>query len=181
MWNNETLTIQGVLRPAEKFYTDPDGNQINLGSYAANRLPNATVTVTIVLPDMSSVDIPATTDNLGYFTVQYQPTAVGNYSWIAIYGGEQKGYITYEEAYTGYSSIESVAAPGSDNPTPTTSPDQTVAPTDNPTTMPTETVAPTSTTTDNNGFPVEYIYAIVAVIVIVVIAVAAFMVTKRKK
>jgi outer membrane protein assembly factor BamB len=181
MWNNETLTIQGRLWPAEKFYTDPSGAETNLGSYGTNRLPNATVNVEIVLPDDSSVSLETTTDNKGMFTVDYHPTNVGNYSWIAVYNGEDKGYIIYDQAYTDYTTITVVAAPGSDNPTPTTSPDQTVAPTDNPTTMPTETVAPTSTTTDNNGFPVEYIYAIVAVIVIVVIAVAAFMVTKRKK
>ncbi len=185
MWNNETLTIQGRLWPAEKFYTDPSGAETNLGSYGTNRLPNATVNVEIVLPDDSSVSLETTTDNKGMFTVDYHPTNVGNYSWIAVYNGEDKGYIIYDQAYTDYTTITVVAAPGQTQPTqtPAESPTATESPTPTATIQPTtsETITPTSTSTENSGIPMEYIYAIVAVVVIIVVVVGAYAYTKRKK
>jgi hypothetical protein len=119
------------------------------------------------------------------FTVNYQPTNVGNYSWIAVYNGEDKGYIIYDQAYTDYTTITVVAAPGQTQPTqtPAESPTATESPTPTATIQPTtsETVTPTSTSTENSGIPMEYIYAIVAVVVIIVVVVGAYAYTKRKK
>jgi hypothetical protein len=183
MWNNETLTIQGYLRPQEKLYTDPSGAETNLGIYGSARMANTTVNVIITGPNNNTVTLEATTDNNGHFVATYTPTTLGNYSWFALYNGKQNGGIIYEAAYTGSTDIESVAAPGSETTNPTTepTPEQTTTPEPTTTTPAATTTAPDATENTGSGIPTTYIYAIVAVIVIVVIAVAAFMVTKRKK
>jgi outer membrane protein assembly factor BamB len=184
MWNNETITIGGRLWATPKTYLDDRGRQTNLGIYASDSLVNATVQIEIIHPDgVTSDSIMVTTGNDGGFVTSYQPTQVGNYSWLAVYNGEDRGYIIYNPAYTAYTTIDVQAAPGTE-PTiaPTETPAPTVAPTEAPTATPSAEVTATPTATeapvDNTSM---YIYAVVAVIVIVVIAVAAYMYMKRGK
>jgi len=182
MWNNETLTVGGRIWATPKTYLDFLGRQTNLGIYASDSLVNATVTVVIVNPDQITTElINVTTGNDGGFVVNYQPTEVGNYSWLVQYGGEDRGYIIYNPVYTAYTTIDVQAAPGTE---PTTAPTETPTPTPTaevtpePTPEVTATPTPTEAPVDNTS---TYIYAIVAVIVIVVIALAAYMYMKRGK
>jgi len=184
MWNNETLTIQGKLWPFEITYLDDRGRQTNLGIYASNRLPNATVTLQIVLPDGTNAAVDAITDNNGYFTASYTPTEVGTYNWIAFFNGVDKQWIKYGQAFTQYTPIDVQQAPIESTPAPTEAPTTTptVEPTpiltETPTPVVTATVAPTATAVVDNGS--MYIYAVVAVIIIVIIAVAAYMFTRSR-
>jgi outer membrane protein assembly factor BamB len=181
MWNNETLTIGGRIWATPKTYLDFLGRQTNLGIYASDSLVNATVTVVIVNPDQVTTElINVTTGNDGGFVTSYQPTQVGNYSWLVQYGGEDRGYIIYNPAYTAYTTIDVQAAPVNPTAAPTETPTPTVAPTEVPTATPevTATPTPTAAPVDNTT---TYIYAIVAVIIIVVIAVAAYMYMQRGK
>jgi hypothetical protein len=144
---------------------------------------NATVQILIVNPDQVTTElINVTTGNDGGFTTSYQPTQVGNYSWLVQYAGEDRGYIIYNPSYTAYTTIDVQGAPVNPTTAPTETPTSTVAPTEAPTPTPSAEVTPTPTATEA---PVDntstYIYAIVAVIVIVVIAVAAYMYMKRGK
>jgi outer membrane protein assembly factor BamB len=159
MWSNETLVISGKLNPG---------------------IPSATVIVSLTKPDMTSINLTATTDNLGYFSFSYNPTEVGQWGWVAYYSGQEKPTITYNAAYAQWTAISVTAAPIAESST------QTVAPTETSTLV--ETATPTSVvtvtatpTTGTDNISVEYIYVIVAVIAIVVIAVAAFAYTRKRK
>ncbi len=173
MWNNETISFVGKLSPVA-------GTE--WGSFPVNGLPNATVKMSLTKPDGTSVNLTTTTDKLGEFMFEYSPTAVGQWGWVAFYEGENKKLIDYAAANTEFNAINVVAAPGS-QPVSTPTPTATVAPTATPvqTASPEATATPTATATTNSGFPIEYLYAIVAVIVIIVIAVAAYIYMKGKK
>ena len=177
MWNNETLIIQGKLLPTPKTYNDPQGNPTTIGSYEINRLPNATVSVSIVLPDNTSETLNATTNNEGFYTVAYNPSQVGNYSWIAVYNGEKKAWITYEPAFTTYRTINVVAA--NSQPQTTSTPSET--PSTSPTASPTATSPEVTTTPQPNTNNMQYVYVAIAVIVIIVVVIAAYMFLARKK
>jgi outer membrane protein assembly factor BamB len=110
MWNNETLTIGGVLQPTvtTEFY----------GSFGANGLPNATVKVSLTKPDMTSENMTTTTDNYGRFTLSYSPTEVGDWGWVAWYDGEAKSdVLCYNPAYTEWNPF-TVTSPTASEPEP---------------------------------------------------------------
>ncbi len=184
MWNNETLTVAGRLNPTPFFYNTP--NEPNtFGSYAANRLPNATITMEIVQPDNTTVALTATTDNNGFFTFNYNPTETGTYSWLVLFSGLDKGYIYYDPAYTQYTTIDVTAAPNNPTPTPvvssTPTPISTATPAPSTSASASASLAPSSSTSSSKGISATDIYVIVAVIIIIVIAVAAYLFTRRGK
>jgi len=155
----ETLAIGLVLDNAY-----PNANQpVTIIGQVWPVVPNIPVNVSIGKPDGTRIDLPATSDNEGYFTVTYTPTTSGNFTVM----GWWPGYKYYGASY---SDLHYIIA----SPQPTQAPTQapTEAPTQAPTEAPTATPAPgTSTTT----------YAIVAVIVIVIIAIAAYVVMRMRK
>jgi hypothetical protein len=132
---------------------------------------------------MSSTNVTTTTDGLGNFVVSFDPTEVGTWSWVAIYDGQVKPAITYNSAYSEWSSVNVIPAPSSEA---TSTPQPTLDTT--PTATPTGTITPEATATptatpEANGEPiaVEYIYAVIAIIIIVVVVIGAFLYIKRKK
>jgi hypothetical protein len=187
MWNNETITIGGQLT------SNPDMLVWNYDTLSyepqpseySPPLPNANIQISLTKPDGTDLTLNATTDKNGFFTASYVPSDVGDWGWVAYYEGKRTVGLTYNEAYSNWNTISVVAAPGSSTPQTTQTPTSTTTTTATPeitqttTTTPQSTVEPTTTT--NNGLPMEYIYAIIAVIVIVVIAVGAYVYTKQKK
>jgi len=161
MWNNETLAIAGNVQPTINVAN-------GYGDYAANGLYNATVNLTITLPDQTSLNMTTTTDSFGHFSFAYNPTTPGSYGWVVFYPGQAGKTISYNSAYTNWTPITVTAAPPAQ---------QTTTPT--PTPSPTPTATPTTkggiTTTD------YIIIAIVVVIIIIIAAVGAYMYTRRSK
>jgi outer membrane protein assembly factor BamB len=159
MWNNETLTIGGRLtsNPTMKVWSygteNVSGAYVPAASEYHPGIPNATVLVSLTKPDMTSVNLTATTDNKGYFTFSYSPTDVGEWGWVAYYEGIRRVGISYTEAYgewTPFTVASPTASSGGEEPQPTA------------------------------GFPMEYVYVAIAVIVIVLVAIGAYMFLKRK-
>ncbi|MCW4010224.1 MAG: PQQ-binding-like beta-propeller repeat protein, partial [Candidatus Bathyarchaeota archaeon] len=111
VWNNETISIQGRLWPTPKTYTDPEGDPTNLGVYDTNRLANASVALSLDKPDGSNQMLTAITDNDGYFGFSFSPTSVGDWGWVALFAGEELGWIEFEEAYTEYHTVQVDQAP----------------------------------------------------------------------
>ncbi len=180
MWNNETLTIQGNLKPVTS------ENSLGFGSYTDNYLPNASVTVAIVDATTNAETLlNTTTNNEGFFSVSYQPTAVGTYNWLAEFPGSNLGDILYEPAYTEYTQINVTQAPASPTPapvvTPSPTPVTTATPTPSVSASASASLAPSSSTSSSKGISATDIYVIVAVIIIIVIAVAAYLFTRRGK
>ena len=181
MWNNETIVIVGKIAPVVTgVFPFRD-----FGSFIDNGLPNAEVIVSFTGPDGKSQNVTTTTDNLGNFVLTFNPTAVGDWGWVALYTGEAKPWITYDQAYSQYGTLKVVAAPNTEpspttTPTPTQTPIVTVAPSPTPEATTTPAATPTQSTTFG-GIAPEYIYAAIAVIAIVAIAVGAYVFTKRKK
>ena len=177
MWTGENLTIAGRLGPSPTL-----DYSTGLGIYPTARLTNTTVTLVIVLPDNTNDLINVTTDNLGFFTANYVPQEVGQYNWLVNYNGIDKGFISYNPAFTTYTPINVTLNPTQPEvtPTPTPTTNETATPTPTatiaPTETPTATVAPTSTPTTGTDYTIYY--ALIAVIVIVVIVVAAYMYMK---
>jgi hypothetical protein len=159
MWNNETITIAGRLtsNPDMAVWDYDSKSYKPQASEYHPGLPNATIIVSFTKPDTSSVNVTATTDNKGYFSVSYSPTDVGDWGWVAYYPGQRKIGITYSEAYTEWNKFTT---------TPTTSPATSSSPSPSP---------------PPAGMPVEYIYAAVAIVAILLIAVGAYAYTKRSK
>lgn len=182
MWNNETIVIAGkVAPPVTGLY--PLGD---FGSYEDNGLPNATVIISFTKPDGTSYNVNTQTDNLGFFNISYTPTEVGTWGWVAYYEGENKPWITYNEAYSEWVEINVTAAPVESVPTatPTLAPEETATPTATAAPQATETAVPTETAASNNVFgdlPVEYVYAVIAVVAIVIVVIAGYVYVKRKK
>jgi hypothetical protein len=147
MWNNETLIVKGRLLPAA------DIDEITgFGSYDTNGYPNASVKLSVTKPDNTDEAFEATTDEDGYFSFSYSPTEVGDYGWVVYYDGEEKPWITYQQAYGEWTPI-SVTSPTASEPE-----------------------APP----DEGGIPMEYVYVAVAVIVIVLVVVGVYIFMKRK-
>ncbi|MCW4010481.1 MAG: PQQ-binding-like beta-propeller repeat protein [Candidatus Bathyarchaeota archaeon] len=174
MWASETVTIGGrlVSKPQELVWTD-DSVYVATPSNMNPGLPDADVIVSFTKPDGTSLNLTATTDKAGYFSVSYTPTDVGAWGWVAYYEGKCTTGLTYNEAYSEYAGL-TVDAPPNGN-TQTAAP-QTTAPTS---VAPTA-AEPTSTPADD-AFPMEYIYAVIAVIVVVIVVVAAYLYFKQKK
>jgi outer membrane protein assembly factor BamB len=206
MWNNETLSIGGRLVSLPKMMQwDYDCRAyVPVDSEYTPGLSEATVVISFNKPDGSAQNVTATTDKDGYFTINYNPTAVGTWGWVAYYEGMRTPGLTYNQAYSEYNlvSVTSPSAQPAPTSTPSASPQPTVAPTATPeptvaptatpeptvapTATPEPTVAPTATpaptaepTTAEGGLAVEYIYAAIAVIIIVVVVVAVYVYTKR--
>jgi outer membrane protein assembly factor BamB len=116
------------------------------------------VLVTLIDPDLNQIDLTATTDMDGNFEVSYSPTKKGSWSWMAWYEGKDFMSHSYSEAYGEAHFVEVVSPP-----------------TEEPSNGNGEEPPP------EEGIPMEYVYAIVAVIAIAIIAVAAYIYMKRKK
>jgi outer membrane protein assembly factor BamB len=162
MWNNETITVAGRLT------SNPDMMVWNYDSKSYKPqaseyhpgLPNATILISVIKPDMTSVNLTATTDQHGYFTISYSPTQTGDWGWVAYYNGMRRVGITYNPAYTEWNPV-TVSAPPSTTPVTSSSPSPSPSPA--------------------AGTPVEYIYAAIAVIAIIIIAIGAYAYTRRSK
>jgi len=159
MWDNETLSIAGTVKPT---ITVLNG----YGDYAANGLYNATVDMTITLPSGSSLNMTTTTDAFGNYAFSYNPTTPGSYGWVVYYPGQTQPLISYDAAYTQWTPI-TVSAPPSSVATTT------------PTPTPTSTSTPT--TTKGTSTTTYIIIAIVAIIIVIIAAVGAYLYTRRGK
>ncbi len=167
MWNNETITIGGQLMSNPKEMTWDGTVYQPVASDMHPGIPNAKIIVSFIKPDGSLANVTATTDYLGQFSLSYNPTEPGNWGWAAFYEGQRTDAITYNSAFTEVTSLNVVTPPGA---TTNPSPEATTTP----------SAEATATPTQNLGFPVEYLYAIIAVIIIAIIAVAAFLLRKKK-
>ena len=155
MWSNENVVIKGRLTSNPDEMTFDGTTYVAIPSDLHPGVPFEEVKVSFTKPDGSSLNLTSTTDTNGYFTVSYTPTELGNWGWVAFYEGKRTSGLTYNAAYTEFNTI-SVNSPSAVSP---------------------ET---TATPTTNLGFPVEYVYAIIAVIIIAIIAVAALLLRKKK-
>jgi outer membrane protein assembly factor BamB len=157
MWNNETITISGRLF-ATPTYDIPALEEAGTGpilEYYYSGMPSSTVKVTFVKPDGSVADVETVTDSKGYWSIDYSPTATGDWSWVAYYEGmtaPQDAY-RYAEAYSDYTDFAVESAPEPYTPPPPPPPE----------------------------LPAEYIYIAVAAVVIVLVAIGAFFLLKRRK
>jgi outer membrane protein assembly factor BamB len=149
MWNNETLVIKGRLLPAMCL-----DEETGFGSYDTNGYPNATINLSVTKPDNTDDALETTTDDDGWFEFSYSPTEVGDYGWVVYYDGEEKPWITYNQAYGEWTPI-TVTSPTAGGGTEPPS--------------------------DGGGIPVEYVYVAVAVIVIVLVVVGVYVFIKRGK
>ena len=130
------------------------------GSYVAVEsdmhpgIPNAEIKMSLTKPNGEDVALTATTDNSGYFTLSYSPTDVGDWGWVVYYDGQRTTGLEYNQAYGEWNpfTVNSPTAGGSEVPPPS----------------------------EPEGFPMEYVYAAIAVIVIVVVVFVAYFLLKRK-
>jgi hypothetical protein len=164
MFVDETLTVSGRVYTQRPFYVPEleDAGTPEIDETYVPGLINATVQVIFVKPDMSDVTVTAYSDRYGFFSVDFVPDTVGEWSWTAYYPGKTFAYDTlrYTEAYSEYVS-HSVVDP--DAPAPTNG------------------ATPTPTPQPGGEFPVEYVYAIVAVVVIVIVALVLYLFVFRRK
>jgi outer membrane protein assembly factor BamB len=179
MWSNETIMIKGQVLGTTVGTVFRDLTTIgDVDSSLHPGIPNATVQLVFTKPDMTSMNITATTDKFGYFTASYNPNIVGSWGWVAYYQGQKLPYLTYDEAYSQWTAFNVIAAPVEATPTPVVTPTPTpvVTPT------PTPEVTPTPTATPETGTSPTTTYIIVAVIVVIIIAaIGAYVYTTRKK
>jgi outer membrane protein assembly factor BamB len=160
MWNNETMLICGRLisfPDMQEWESNEDDDTI--GTYTSvpsefnPPLPYQTVKLTFTNPDMEDIMLETTTDKNGYFEFSYTPTAAGEWGWVAYYDANVMESLTYDASYGEWNAF-TVNAPtsggGEVQPPPTAE------------------------------FPMEYVYAIVAVIIIVVVVFLAYFFLKRK-
>ena len=160
MWNNETITIEGRLTSNPNMLVYSYGTDTTSGAYVPEPseyhpgLPDATVKVSFTKPDGSDMTLDTTTDKQGYFSLSYSPTDTGEWGWVAYYEGMRTPGITYNEAYGEWNpfTVNSPAAGGGSGG---------------------EEPAPAA-------FPMEYVYAAIAVIVIVAVVFLAYFFLKRK-
>jgi outer membrane protein assembly factor BamB len=156
MWSNETIEIRGRLisNPMEATW-DGNSTYVNVPSDMHPALPDVEIKASLTKPDGTDVSLTATTDKDGYFSFSYSPTDVGEWGWVVYYDGVRTSGLTYDQAY------------GEWNPFTVNSP--TVAPSD-------QGTEPTAT-----AFPMEYVYAAIAIIVIVVVVFLAYFFLKGRK
>jgi len=168
MWSNETLMISGKLCTTQVF------TPLFAGESATYQpgIPNATVQVTILSPSNSQTNLTATTDNMGFFSISYNPTEAGNWGWVISYSGQQTTAYVYSEAYSQWNPVE-VTSPNAALPQVTQSP--------TPTTPPTTSAQPTSSPTQGSSLvDTPTAVAIAVVVVVIIIAVAVLVLRKRK-
>jgi outer membrane protein assembly factor BamB len=163
MWNNETITIAGRLTGDPTMsvwkYSDPESGSA-AGSYVREPsgyhpgLPCAVVKVSFTKPDGTDMTLETETDNQGYFSLSYSPTDTGEWGWVAYYDGMRRLGITYNQAYGEWNpfTVNSPSAGGGGG-----GGEEPV-----------------------EGFPMEYVYAAIAVIIIVVVVFLAYFFLKRK-
>jgi outer membrane protein assembly factor BamB len=163
MFVDETLTVSGRVYVERPFYVPEleDAGTPEIDEMYTPGLQNATVQVIFVKPDMTDVTVTAYGDKAGFWSVDFVPDTVGEWSWTAYYPGKVFAHDTlrYTEAYSEYVShnvVDPTAPAPTDGPTPT----------------------PTPTTGE---FPVEYVYAIVAVVVIVIVALVLYLFVFRRR
>jgi eukaryotic-like serine/threonine-protein kinase len=192
MWNNETVTIQGLLlgNPDERTYVrafdattnTTTGKYVNVPSTMHPGIPNANVIISFTAPDgVTTENVTTTTDDHGKFTANCNITEVGDWHWVAMYEGFVQTRLTYDPSYTEWNLLTVGQAPIEATPTPTEAPTPTPAPTAEPTATPTTAPTPTETPTAVFGASGEYVIIGVVVVLVLVAAVAAFAYTRRKK
>ena len=152
MLPNETVTISGGLR-APMTYADERVPTISEDYYPP--ISNAEVLVTVTKPDMSLVNLTATTDGMGLFEVSYTPDEAGDWGWVAWYEGKELPQVTYNPSNTEWYLLKVVS-----EETPTNGNGEEPPPA---------------------GIPTEYIYAIVAVVAIVIIAIVGYLYMRSRK
>ncbi len=69
-------------------------------------IANAPITVILVKPDGSTVDIPVTTNEKGTFAASYMPDKVGNWTITAWYSGAENPSRAYTHAYSAHLPLE---------------------------------------------------------------------------
>jgi hypothetical protein len=151
MWSNETMTITGRLYTITTYTHYNQPGQPTDDYYVG--IPYEDVLVTFTKPDGTSVDVPATTDNYGYFSVSYNPNAEGQWSWNAWFNGKDNVRDQLLYAYTEEA----------------------------PVTVATPPTGGGGGGGGSAGTPVEYIYVAIAVIVIVLIAIGVYVFMRRRK
>ena len=152
MLPNETVVISGGLR-APMTYADERVPTISEDYYPP--ISNAEVLVTITKPDMSLVNLTATTDGMGLFEASYTPDEAGDWGWVAWYEGKELPHVTYSPSNTEWYLLKVMS-----EETPTNG-----------------DVEPPP----EEGIPTEYIYAIVAVVAIVIIAIVGYLYMRSRK
>jgi len=117
------------------------------------QIADADIIVTFSGPNQTMINRTTTTDAKGLFSVTYTPTEAGNWTWMAWYEGKELSHISYTYAYGDLNSLEVV---GPEAP-------------------------PQNGEELEEGIPIEYVYAAVAIIAIVIILVVAYLYMKRRK
>jgi len=159
MWSNETIKITGRLYHTLEWSIPQVGFTESREAVYYPGIPNAKVIVTFIKPDLTPVNVNATTDCNGYFTISYNPNVEGKWQWMAWYEGQEMPLNSYRylPAYSEPHEFTVTAPPTA--PPPPTSPQQ-------------ET---------QEGIPTEYLYATAAIIAIIIIIAAYTLIKKRKK
>jgi outer membrane protein assembly factor BamB len=142
-------------------------------------IPNANITVSLRGPKGEAVDVPATTDNSGVFTISYTPTSAGNWNVLAWWNGYNFGTHGYQGTQ-GNSASFTVVAPATPTPPPTQTPSPSASATPTPTQSPTTSpsVVPTA---PSGAVSSETVYIAIAAVVIIVVAAAAAVLLRRRK
>ncbi len=153
MLPDETVTISGGLR-APMTYFDERVPTVFEDYYPP--ISNAEVLVTITKPDMSLVNLTATTDGMGLFSVSYSPDETGDWGWVAWYEGKELPHVTYSPSNTDWYTLKVLSEETSNGNGGVEPPPE-------------------------EGIPIEYIYAIVAVVAIVIIAVVGYLYMRSRK
>jgi len=98
----ETIIVQGKLR-AVTIYDVKKFNPnfpVNYSETWYPGIPNATVIVTFVKPDGTTVNVSTTTDRYGMFKISFIPTEPGDWTWTAWFEGADKISHKYDCTYT---------------------------------------------------------------------------------
>jgi outer membrane protein assembly factor BamB len=145
-------------------------------------IPNATVAVVFTKPDTSTVSVATTTDLKGSFSVSYVPDAVGVWSWIAKYDGNQLPVETYASSST--SSTQLKVAQTASTPTPSTPPTPTpntsTPPPSSPSLSPSPSPSPTVVSSPPPAISYTQAAIVAAIFVLIIIIVSVLFVRKTK-
>lgn len=152
IWSNTSVTIRGRLCaiPDEMTWDFDKSAYVPVPSDLRPGIPNATIHITVIKPDMTTVNMTATTDKHGFFEVSYMPEVTGWQAWVAWYDGEVKPGITYGPFCTEDYWFEVVSPPTQEKGTP------------------------------SGGIPAEYTYAIIIIIALIIVVIAAYLFKKKK-
>lgn len=80
----ETIIIHGRLMPVN----------------ASGGIPNKQLTVTLIRPDGSMINVTATTDRKGFIEASFEPDVAGNWTWLVWFTGSEHISHTYTYAHT---------------------------------------------------------------------------------